>query len=95
MVADIVRADPNVEALMSTVGGTGASTLGGPNYGEMVVRLKPRNQRKELVNQIIDDLRPKVASIPGHEGVSAESAHHPDRRPGHQEPVPDFAGFAE
>ena len=31
----------------------------------MVVRLKPRNQRKELVNQIIDDLRPKVARIPG------------------------------
>ena len=65
VVAEIVRQNPNVEALMSTVGGTGASTLGGPNYGEMVVRLKPRNQRKELVNQIIDDLRPKVAGIPG------------------------------
>ena len=65
VVADIVRQNPNVEALMSTVGGTGASTLGGPNYGEMVVRLKPRDQRKELVNQIIDDLRPKVANIPG------------------------------
>ena len=65
MVADIVRQNPNVEALMSTVGGTGAATLGGPNYGDMVVRLKPRNQRKELVNQIIDDLRPKVAQVPG------------------------------
>jgi len=47
------------------VGGTGASTLGGPNYGEMVVRLKPRSQRKELVNAIIDELRPKLAGIPG------------------------------
>src|SRR5580700_7137108 len=28
LVADVVRANPNVEALMSTVGGTGASTLG-------------------------------------------------------------------
>ncbi len=65
IVAEIVRQNPNVEALMSTVGGTGASTLGGPNYGEMVVRLKPRNKRKELVNAIIDDLRPKVAGIPG------------------------------
>jgi HAE1 family hydrophobic/amphiphilic exporter-1 len=65
VVADIVRQNPNVEALMSTVGGAGASTLGGPNYGEMVVRLKPRDQRKQLVNQIIDDLRPKVANIPG------------------------------
>ncbi len=65
VAAEIIRKNPNVAALMSTVGGTGASTLGGPNYGEMVVRLKPRNQRKELVNQIIDDLRPKVAGIPG------------------------------
>jgi len=65
MVAEIVRQDPNVAALMSTVGGTGASTLGGPNYGEMVVRLKPRSQRKELVNAIIDELRPKLAGIPG------------------------------
>jgi HAE1 family hydrophobic/amphiphilic exporter-1 len=65
MVADIVRKNPNVAALMSTVGGTGASTLGGPNYGEMVVRLKPRDQRKELVNQVIDELRPQVANIPG------------------------------
>jgi HAE1 family hydrophobic/amphiphilic exporter-1 len=65
MVAEIVRQNPNVAALMSTVGGAGASTLGGPNYGEMVVRLKPRNQRKELVNEIIDELRPKVAGLPG------------------------------
>ena len=65
MVADIVKQNPNIEALMSTVGGTEASTLGGPNYGEMIVRLKPRAQRKQLVNQIIDDLRPKVSNIPG------------------------------
>jgi HAE1 family hydrophobic/amphiphilic exporter-1 len=65
VVADIIRQNPNVEALMSTVGGTGASTLGGPNFGQMVVRLKPRSQRKELVNEIIDQLRPKVASVPG------------------------------
>ena len=65
MVADIVKQNPNIEALMSTVGGTGASTLGGPNYGEMIVRLKPRAKRKQLVNQIIDDLRPKVSNVPG------------------------------
>src|SRR5579863_6953818 len=65
MLAESVRQEPNVAALMSTVGGTGASTLGGPNYGEMVVRLKPRDKRTELVNAIIDDLRPKLAGIPG------------------------------
>ncbi len=64
-VAKIVQANPNVAALMSTVGGTGAATLGGPNFGELVVRLKPRSQRTKLVNEIIDDLRPQLAEVPG------------------------------
>ena len=34
--------DPNVDSLMASVGGTTASNLGGPNYGELVVHLKPR-----------------------------------------------------
>ena len=64
-VADVFRAHKDVLALMSTVGGTSASTLGGPNYGEIVVHLKPRSERKELVNEIIEDLRPKLAGFPG------------------------------
>jgi HAE1 family hydrophobic/amphiphilic exporter-1 len=64
-VADVFRQHKDVEALMSTVGGTSASTLGGPNYGEIVVHLKPRSERKELVNDIIEDLRPKLANFPG------------------------------
>ena len=39
--------------------------MGGPNFGQLVVRLKPRNDRKESVNEIIDDLRPKLAEVPG------------------------------
>jgi len=64
-VAEVFRTNPDVQALMSTVGGTSASTLGGPNYGELVVHLKPRSQRKELVNAIIADLRPKLTTFPG------------------------------
>ena len=64
-IADVIRGNKDVLALMSTVGGTSASTLGGPNYGEIVVHLKPRNERNELVNQIIDELRPKVSGFPG------------------------------
>jgi HAE1 family hydrophobic/amphiphilic exporter-1 len=64
-VAEVFRTDPDVEALMSTVGGTSASTLGGPNYGELVVHLKPRSDRKLLVNDIIANLRPKLANFPG------------------------------
>jgi hydrophobic/amphiphilic exporter-1 (mainly G- bacteria), HAE1 family len=64
-IDDVVRANPNVAALMSTVGGASASTLGGPNYGQLLVRLKPRNQRKMLVNGVIDELRPKLSNFPG------------------------------
>src|SRR5579864_425231 len=64
-VSEIVRRNPNVEAFTSSVGGTAASTLGGPNFGQLVVRLKPRAQRKELVEGIIADLRPQLDSLPG------------------------------
>ncbi len=64
-VAEVIRSNPNVEALVSTVGGTEAQTLGGPNLGQLVVHLKPRNQRHELANAIIEDLRPALSKIPG------------------------------
>jgi HAE1 family hydrophobic/amphiphilic exporter-1 len=63
-IADTIAKDPAVESLMSSVGGATSSTLGGPNYGELLVKLKPRSQRDRNVNEIIRDLRPKV-SIPG------------------------------
>src|ERR1039457_3080452 len=52
-IADEVSKDPNTEALMASVGGTTASDLGGPNYGELVIHLKPRSQRKLGVNDFI------------------------------------------
>jgi len=64
-VADIVSQDPNVESLMASVGGTTSSNLGGPNYGQLVIHLKPRTQRKLAVNDIIKELRPKLAALSG------------------------------
>src|SRR4029077_10608203 len=64
-VSEIVRRNPNVEAFTSSVGGTASNTLGGPNFGQLVVRLKPRAQRKELVENIIEDLRPQLDNLPG------------------------------
>ena len=64
-VADVLRQDENIAALMSTVGGTSSSTLGGPNFGQIVVHLKPRAERKKNVDAIINDLRPKLAGFPG------------------------------
>jgi multidrug efflux pump subunit AcrB len=66
-IADVIRRDPNVEGLVSTIGGTAAATLGGPNLGQIVVHLKPRSERKELANDIIAKLRPQLAEIAGME----------------------------
>ena len=64
-IADTVSQDPNVDSLMASVGGTTASNLGGPNYGQLVVHLKPRNRRPLGVNDIIKELRPKLAAFAG------------------------------
>ncbi|HEY2149510.1 MAG TPA: efflux RND transporter permease subunit, partial [Vicinamibacterales bacterium] len=64
-VADIIRQNPNVEGLVSTIGGSAAATLGGPNLGQIVVHLKPRSERTELANDIIAKLRPQMAGVAG------------------------------
>src|SRR2546422_1539066 len=66
-LAEIIRRDPNVEALVSTIGGNASATLGGPNLGQIVVHLKPRGDRKELVGGIIERLRPQLADVAGME----------------------------
>jgi HAE1 family hydrophobic/amphiphilic exporter-1 len=64
-VADIIRNDKNVAGLVSTIGGSAAQTLGGPNLGQLVVHLKPRDERSELANDIIERLRPQFANVAG------------------------------
>ncbi|HYK87199.1 MAG TPA: efflux RND transporter permease subunit, partial [Acidobacteriota bacterium] len=64
-IADVIAQDANVVSLMSSIGGTGSSTLGGPNLGQLVVHLKPRSQRSLLVDDVIEELRPKIESFPG------------------------------
>ena len=39
--------------------------LGGPNIGQLVVHLKPRAERKHLVDEIIERLRPQLTDLPG------------------------------
>jgi HAE1 family hydrophobic/amphiphilic exporter-1 len=64
-IAEIVSADPNVDSLVSSVGGNTASTLGGPNFGQLVVHLKPRSERTLNVNEIIEEMRPKFTTFAG------------------------------
>jgi HAE1 family hydrophobic/amphiphilic exporter-1 len=64
-IAEVIRNNKDVEALMSTVGGTSSSTLGGPNFGQVVIHLKPRAERENGVDKIMADLRPQLAGFPG------------------------------
>jgi HAE1 family hydrophobic/amphiphilic exporter-1 len=59
----IVAADPNVDGFMSAIGAGGASST--LNNGRMFMRLKPRSERKLSADQIIQELRPQLAQVPG------------------------------
>ncbi len=62
-VSEIVRNDPAVAAFMTAAGGTGGAVSGGS--GRMNIRLKPRSERKENVDQVIQRLRKKLGAVPG------------------------------
>ncbi len=62
-IAGIVLKDPNVDAFMSSVGAGGASTSG--NQGRLFIRLKPRSERELHVDEVIQQLRPKLGHVPG------------------------------
>jgi HAE1 family hydrophobic/amphiphilic exporter-1 len=61
--AKIVADDPNVDGFMSAIGAGGSSAS--LNNGRLFMRLKPASERKLNANQIIQELRPKFAQIPG------------------------------
>ena len=58
----IIAADPNIDSILSSLGGGGP--VGG-NNGRLFMRLKDRSERKLNANQIIQELRPKFAQMPG------------------------------
>src|SRR5207237_7896808 len=58
-VAEIIKKNPNIASLQSSVGGTSTNT------GRFFILLKPTSQRKATPDQIIQQLRPQVASVPG------------------------------
>ena len=62
-LAAIVAQDPNVDRFMSAVGAGGPTVAG--NQGRLFLRLKPRSERKLNVDEIIEELRPKLGAVPG------------------------------
>ena len=63
LVVDILRKDPNIAALNSTVGASGPNASA--NNGRITIRLKPRSQRRLNADEIIQKLTPKLRGIPG------------------------------
>ena len=61
--ASLIRKHPGVRGVSSTVGASDASPAG--NSGNLLVLLKPRGERKQGVDEIIEELRPKLASVSG------------------------------
>jgi len=59
-LAAIIAKDPNIDGFMSSMGSSGAS-----NTGRFFIRLKPRSERKLSADEIIQELRPKLAKVPG------------------------------
>ncbi|HEX8951074.1 MAG TPA: efflux RND transporter permease subunit, partial [Polyangia bacterium] len=58
----VVEADPAVEHAISFIGGGGGGTL---NTGSMFIALKPKSERKESADEVINRLRPKLARVEG------------------------------
>ena len=59
-VLEIVRADPNVLSVTSNIGG-----FAGSNGGRVNIELKPRAERTLTADEVIESLRPKLATVPG------------------------------
>lgn len=62
-IAAIIQNDPGVEHVMSNVGPSGSRMTS--NSGMVLLKLKPRSERKDSADEILQRLRPKLASVPG------------------------------
>ncbi|MDR3220914.1 MAG: efflux RND transporter permease subunit, partial [Candidatus Accumulibacter sp.] len=62
-IASIVAEDPNIRSFMSTVGPSSARPT--QNTGSINLVLKPRRERQLSAEEIIHQLRPKLAAVPG------------------------------
>jgi multidrug efflux pump len=62
-LAGIILQDPAVESLSSFIGVDGTNTT--PNNGRILINLKPLEERKAGVNEIIQRLQPELAKVAG------------------------------
>ncbi len=58
-VSDIIEKNKSVEGVMSSIGGAAG------NAGRVLIALKPFDERSKKADDIVKELRPKLAQIPG------------------------------
>jgi hydrophobic/amphiphilic exporter-1 (mainly G- bacteria), HAE1 family len=63
LLADIIAQDPNVDAIMSSIGAGGPNAAA--NSGRIFMRLKPRSERQLSSDEIIQEFRRKTAGVIG------------------------------
>ncbi|HEV2162651.1 MAG TPA: efflux RND transporter permease subunit [Stellaceae bacterium] len=63
IVAKIISDDPNVSDVSSIIGATNFSPA--LNNGRLFIQLKPRSERSLSADQVIQEMRPKLATVPG------------------------------
>jgi multidrug efflux pump len=61
--ADAIRKDPDVTGVVSVVGVSPINLT--PNAGRLAITLKPRDERRATINEILARLQDSVAPIPG------------------------------
>jgi multidrug efflux pump len=62
-IADTIRKDPDVDGVVSVVGVSALNPT--PNTGHLKIALKPRDQRKAGVAEIVDRLQKGIGGVPG------------------------------
>ena len=62
-VSDIIKTDPAVSAVVTSVGGTGPASAA-TNSGFVYAALKPLEERQITAGEVINRLRPKLAAVP-------------------------------
>lgn len=68
-VTDLIRQNPSVDAVNSNIGASssasGSGSAAASNTGSLFIRLKPRSQRKATADEVIQELRTQLSTVPG------------------------------
>lgn len=63
ILAKIIGEHPDIAGVVSSVGAGGATSSA--NAGRIFIKLKPKHERKQSADQIIQQLRAQVSAVPG------------------------------